>query len=73
MGQSLISDHDYDVLFAELQKLEKENPKLASKNSPTKKYPAFFLFLFIFIYCHLFYLELELLLPQKKRYNDTFC
>eukprot|EP00026_Physarum_polycephalum_P001506 Phypoly_transcript_01508.p1 GENE.Phypoly_transcript_01508~~Phypoly_transcript_01508.p1 ORF type:complete len:1078 (+),score=200.07 Phypoly_transcript_01508:33-3266(+) len=40
MGQSLISDQEYDVLFAELQKLEKENPKLASSVSPTRKVGA---------------------------------
>lgn len=46
MGQSLVTDQEYDVLFAELQKLEIENPKLASANSPTKKYASFFHCLF---------------------------
>ncbi|HMV77434.1 MAG TPA: NAD-dependent DNA ligase LigA [Leptospiraceae bacterium] len=35
-NEPVISDRDFDFLFKKLQKLEEENPKLASPNSPTK-------------------------------------
>ena len=37
LNQSEISDYDFDMLLKELQKLEDENPSLASQNSPTKR------------------------------------
>jgi DNA ligase (NAD+) len=33
----IISDHEYDALFAELVELEKEHPELADPNSPTMR------------------------------------
>jgi DNA ligase (NAD+) len=36
-GESLISDHEYDSLYQELVKLEKENPEFDSVDSPTKR------------------------------------
>ena len=32
-----ISDYEFDMLMQELKKLEKENPKLVTKDSPTQK------------------------------------
>jgi DNA ligase (NAD+) len=37
LGQPSISDFEYDQLMKELEKLEFENPKLKSKNSPTSR------------------------------------
>jgi DNA ligase (NAD+) len=34
-AESLVSDKEYDLLFAELQKLELENPQLLTTDSPT--------------------------------------
>lgn len=36
-AESLISDREYDLLFSELAKLEKENPELISPDSPTQR------------------------------------
>ncbi|MBD3347044.1 MAG: NAD-dependent DNA ligase LigA [Chitinivibrionales bacterium] len=36
-GESLISDRDYDALYAELSRLEKENPQYQSPDSPTRR------------------------------------
>lgn len=36
-AESLISDREYDLLFEELLKLEKENPKLVIAESPTQR------------------------------------
>ena len=33
----LISDYEYDILFKELEKLEKKYPDLISSNSPTQR------------------------------------
>lgn len=32
-----ISDYEYDMMFRELQKLEKEHPEYSDENSPTKR------------------------------------
>jgi DNA ligase (NAD+) len=37
LNSSTISDFDFDKLLKELEQLEKDNPKFASKNSPTKR------------------------------------
>ncbi len=37
LDQPKVSDHDYDNLFAELTKLETENPKLITPDSPTQR------------------------------------
>ncbi len=37
LDSAVISDHDYDEMFSLLQKLEEENPALASETSPTKR------------------------------------
>lgn len=37
MDEPEISDYEYDSLMQELKQLEKENPELVSKNSPTQK------------------------------------
>lgn len=36
-AESLVSDKEYDLLFKELQDLEKENPEFQSDNSPTQR------------------------------------
>ena len=36
-GRQLITDHEYDQLFAELQKLEKDFPELVTPESPTQR------------------------------------
>ncbi|MGB7569839.1 MAG: NAD-dependent DNA ligase LigA [Chitinivibrionales bacterium] len=36
-GESLISDRDYDELYHELEKLEREYPQFNTPNSPTKR------------------------------------
>jgi DNA ligase (NAD+) len=36
-GRQLITDHEYDQLFRELQKLEQEFPELATPDSPTQR------------------------------------
>src|SRR5690606_24530278 len=35
-----ISDYEYDQLFLELQKLEKEHPELVTPDSPTQRVPG---------------------------------
>ena len=37
LAQPAISDYDYDQLFKELQKLERENPQFISAQSPTQR------------------------------------
>lgn len=37
LSEPSISDYDFDMLLKELEKLENENPELASENSPTKR------------------------------------
>ena len=36
-GESLVSDQEYDALYSELVKLEKENPEFLSPDSPTMR------------------------------------
>jgi DNA ligase (NAD+) len=36
-AQPIITDHEYDQLYAELKKLEDENPELKSPDSPTQR------------------------------------
>jgi len=36
-GESLVSDKEYDTLYSELVKLEKENPQLVTPDSPTQR------------------------------------
>ena len=36
-GRQLITDHEYDQLFGELQKMEKDFPELATPESPTQR------------------------------------
>jgi len=36
-GRQLITDHEYDQLFGELQKLEREHPELVTPDSPTQR------------------------------------
>ena len=38
--ESEISDEEYDALYAELQKLEEENPELVTGDSPTQRVGA---------------------------------
>ena len=37
LNESLISDYEYDKLFAELKTLEESNPELISTDSPTQR------------------------------------
>jgi DNA ligase (NAD+) len=37
LGEPIISDHEYDVLFRELEELEKANPQFFSPDSPTQR------------------------------------
>lgn len=37
LAESLISDHDYDLLLKELEKYENENPHLITQDSPTQR------------------------------------
>lgn len=37
LSEPVISDYDFDMMMKELEQLEKENPDLASPNSPTKR------------------------------------
>jgi len=37
LSESLVSDYEYDKLYSELQKLEKENPELITPDSPTQR------------------------------------
>jgi DNA ligase (NAD+) len=37
MNDPLISDYEYDVLYKELEKFEKENPEIVTKDSPTQR------------------------------------
>jgi DNA ligase (NAD+) len=37
LDEPTIEDHQYDALFQELLKLEKEHPQYATDDSPTKK------------------------------------
>jgi DNA ligase (NAD+) len=36
-GESLVSDKDYDLLYAELVKMEQDNPELVTPESPTQR------------------------------------
>lgn len=37
LNNNIISDYEYDILFKALEKIEKENPSLISKDSPTQR------------------------------------
>lgn len=37
LNDPLISDHEYDILYKQLEKLEKENPDLITEDSPTQR------------------------------------
>jgi len=37
LSEPIISDHEYDILFRELEELEKANPQFYSPDSPTQK------------------------------------
>src|SRR5687767_196228 len=37
LNDPLIADYEYDLLFKALEKIENENPKLISKDSPTQR------------------------------------
>ncbi|MEI9909451.1 MAG: hypothetical protein WDO71_07175 [Bacteroidota bacterium] len=37
LNEPLISDYEYDQLYKSLEKIEAENPKLISSNSPTQR------------------------------------
>ena len=39
-GRQLITDHEYDLLFGELQKLEKDFPDLVTPESPNTRRPS---------------------------------
>ena len=40
LSQPAISDHEYDMMLRELEKLEREYPEFADPNSPTQRVGA---------------------------------